>query len=175
MIIIESRVAAPLLNRVMSVLGMSTADLAEHMGVSTRTIQRWTAGNGSPQATEVLALAREVHPRDATLAAELAAACHETLESLALEKPKPAAEAATPPTPAHLTPFLVEAVVCAVADVVGGVPASVRPMVQAAFERALAAGLSVEDVVGALRGPKAEEKADAPKAAKTGRAKGAGG
>jgi DNA-binding XRE family transcriptional regulator len=156
MIILTPAVASPLLTRAGEALGLSQRDLAEALGVSRRTLVRWVGGKTDAGVAEMTKLARLVYPRDPQLAAEIAAACHDTLQGIGLLVPASMAPAPAPPPPPaprpRPSPLVVDAVVCAAADAMQGPPASVRPMVLAAFERAEALELTVSDVVSALRG-----------------------
>jgi hypothetical protein len=115
-------------------------------------------------------LARHVHPLDAKLAAQLAQMGKSSLLQLGLEKPVPPPPmapapapllvppqpppaivvTAPPPPPRPLPPEVVESVVCAAAEAMNVMPAVVRPVLLAAFERAEKIGLTVGEVVRAL-------------------------
>ncbi|MBV9946955.1 MAG: hypothetical protein JOZ69_08915, partial [Myxococcales bacterium] len=87
---------------------------------------------------------------------EAAVAAGETLESLGLA-PKEPKESAKPPP--RLAPSdLADAVVCAVADATDLLPRALRPLLHAAFARARALGLTLEEVEEGLR-PAIETKA----------------
>jgi transcriptional regulator with XRE-family HTH domain len=128
--------------------------LGELLGASRRTVQRWDSGRGGPSASQLAQLAAAIHPRDASLAAKIAAAAGTSLEQLGLVRPPPVAvppvakalalPAPSPPT--HLT----DAVVCAAAEALNAPPPAVRPVLLAAFRRAREVGLRVEDVEQAL-------------------------
>jgi transcriptional regulator with XRE-family HTH domain len=137
------------------VLLISQRGLGELLGASRRTVQRWDSGRGGPSAGQLAHLAAAVHPRDASLAAKIAAAAGTSLEQLGLVRPAPSvapppvvkALAVPPPSPpAHLT----DAVVCAAAEALNAPPPAVRPVLLAAFRRAREVGLRVEDVERAL-------------------------
>jgi transcriptional regulator with XRE-family HTH domain len=143
----------------MGALGLSQRELGAQLGSSLRTAQRWATGRAQPSADQLKKLAALVHPRNPTLAAEIAAAVHETLESLGLVLPPSPPEPVVvvepvvkgpPETPGDLVPLLVEAVVAAAAEALDQMPRVVRPAVTAAFVRAQAARLSVADVVAVL-------------------------
>jgi hypothetical protein len=112
------------------------------LGCSKRTVQRWAAGQAHPDAEQLATLARRVYPEDAGLAAELAAAADQTLESLRLVKPAPSASAAESAR--------ADAVVCAGADAVDTTPSVVRAILLAALRRARELGLAAEEVEKAL-------------------------
>ena len=144
---ILSHEARGLIVQAQHALGLSQGKLGEKLGTSKRTVSRWTSG-GSPTMKQVQTLARLVHPVNPDLAASLAEATGETLESLAIvAKPVPPA-APPPPSPR----VVVQAVVCAAADALQATPAAVRPAVLAAFRAARELRMSVEDVEGALAG-----------------------
>lgn len=132
-------------------LQVSQNGLAEKMGVSRRTGQRWNAGRG-PSGMDLQDMARLVYPVDATLAGEIAAASGTTLQALGLlPPPAPVAPAAPPPPPAGPPDRVVDAVVCAAAEAMQVMPQSVRPAVLAAFACAKELGLTVEAVERVLR------------------------
>ena len=121
--------------------------LGELLGVSRRTAQRW-ATSGVP-SYEMRRLAELVHPVNPNLAMQIASSLGTTLETLGIVKPVPL-EAAPPPRPS-LPPGVVDAVVCAAAEVIELMPKDVRPALHAAFARAAEVGLTVEEVERALR------------------------
>lgn len=135
-------------------LGMTQAQLADLIGSSKRTVQRWETSRAHPYAQDLAKLAGHVHPHDAEVAAELAAAMGQTLESLGLvvpplpaPPPPPPPPAGPPPMPRHLA---VDAVVCVASEALGAVPNAVRGVLLAAFRRARELGLSCEEVEQAL-------------------------
>jgi transcriptional regulator with XRE-family HTH domain len=135
-------------------LGMTQETFGELLGVSRATIVRWSGGRFPGLIpVQVQTLVRAVHAVDEGLAVEIAAADHETLESLGIVAPAQAAPAA-PPTPVVHPAHLIDSVVCAAADAVGQLPSALRPSLLAAFERANAVGLSMDDVVKGLKGRK---------------------
>jgi len=132
-------------------LDVSQNGLAEKLGVSRRTGQRWSAGSG-PVGTDLLNMARLVYPADAALAAEIAAAGGSTLEALGvLPPPPPPAPAPPPPVPVTPPDRVVDAVVCAAAEAMQVMPQAVRPAVLAAFACARELGLTVDGVERVLR------------------------
>jgi hypothetical protein len=145
------------------VLHLNQQQLADLVGSSKRTVQRWVAHRGGLYAHHVTRLAVAVHPRDPELARRLAAILGQTLESLGLVvPPAPAPVAppavavpapAKPPEPSPLLPLLVESVVSAAAEALDVSPRVARPAVLAAVERAKAAALTVDDLLAALRPP----------------------
>ncbi|HEY8090593.1 MAG TPA: helix-turn-helix domain-containing protein [Polyangiaceae bacterium] len=138
-------------------LGLNQAQLAELLGSSKRTVQRWETNRGVPSSQELATLAASVHPHDAETAADLAAAIGQTLESLGIvapPAPAPPPPAPPPPSPPGPPPMprdlAVDAVVCVASDALGAMPAAVRGGLLAAFRRARQLGLSCEEVEQAL-------------------------
>jgi len=123
-------------------LHLSMNGLAEALGASRRTGQRWSAGRSTPSDPQLHRLVALVHPRDPDLAASLAAASGTTLQALGLVLPAPAG----PPAPAPVPDRIVDAVVCAAAEAMDMTPRAVRPAVAAAFAAARELGLTVEGV-----------------------------
>jgi transcriptional regulator with XRE-family HTH domain len=134
----------PHLMEAMSLLGLNQRMLAERLGVSPRTVQRW-AGSirpvPNPQKQE---LARAVAHLDPGLAVEIALLSGATPESLGLRTPGHEERARLPTT------VLVDAVVCAGAEAITLHPGAMRPALLAAFTRCQEMGLSVAEVVEAL-------------------------
>jgi hypothetical protein len=99
-----------------------------------------------------------VFPLDAELAADLALAAEETLETLGLvASPAPPPPPPAPP-PGPSLRHLADTVLCAVAESVEQSPSALRPLLVTAFERADAVGLSVQEVLKGLREGGAEAK-----------------
>jgi transcriptional regulator with XRE-family HTH domain len=138
-----NRPITPLLISARRALGLSQVQVSRELGVSHRTVARWERGQATIDVVRACRLARLVFPRDASLAAELASAASESLESLGLV----ATPQAPPPPP---LPLVIDAVVCVAADALGAVPSTVRPALHAAFRRARELGLSLDDVEKAL-------------------------
>jgi transcriptional regulator with XRE-family HTH domain len=137
-------------------LGLNQAELGKLLGgVTRRTVWRYQGGRSSPHPTHVLALAGHVFPKDASLAAELAAARGETLESLGLVAPQAAKvePPAPPPIDAKQARLLVDAVVCAAAEELDVSPRNMRRALHAAFARANETGLTM-DVIESVLAPK---------------------
>ncbi len=147
------------------VLGLTQRELAALVGSSLRTVQRWSGGGSQPYMTDVMKIARAVHPRDAALAQRLVGFYGQTLEIAGIVAPPPPPPPAPlqppPPSPSPQLPFLVDAVVAAAAEALDLSPRAVRPAILASLERAKAAGLAIDDVLSVLRPP-----APAPKRAK---------
>lgn len=128
-----------------TLLGMHHAELAKHLGVSRRTVSRWASEGTRLTSSHVEILATLAYPRDRSLAARIAALAKDTLVGLGLEEPPPPAPPPPPPSPK-----LVDAVVCAAADVLELSPRAVRPALLAALRCAREAGLSLETIEGVL-------------------------
>jgi hypothetical protein len=134
-------------------LGLSQRKLGNLVGLSLRTMQRWSGRRSTPGALHVTKLAAAVHPVDAELAQRLVAHVGHTLESAGI------AGAALPP-PSPLRPFVVDSVVAAASETLDISPRLARPALLAALERAKAAGLSLDDLLAVLRpAPPAPTKA----------------
>ena len=127
-------------------LGLLQREVAAIVGRHQRTIARWEAGSAYIYEEDWRKLAVVAYPKDAELAATLAAAGNTTLEALGLVAPAPPARA-----PAAAPAHLVDSVVCAAAEAMNMPPQAVRSSVQAAFERAAALGLGLDDVRTTLR------------------------
>jgi len=127
-------------------LSASQGNLGSMLGVSRRTINRWTRDGPSPSPRQVSILARAVHAVSPALAEKIAATSGETLVSLGLVQPAPRIESP------RLPPHQVDLVVCAAAEALDASPRVVRPALLAAFQRAREAGMTVEAVEDALRG-----------------------
>ncbi len=129
-------------------LGMTQKEFGQALGASHRTASRWEGGRSYPYGTELIKLAAMVYPKDARLAAELAAAKGQTLEGLGIvAPPAPAPPPPLPPLPVRL---LVDSVVCAAADALETAPVTLRVALLAAFRRARELRLSIDDVESAL-------------------------
>ena len=151
----------------------SQGALGTLLGSSERSGQRWERGEATPMDDQLQKLAAFVFPKNADLAAEIAAAAGSTLEQLGMVRPGPrvpAAVSAPLPTPAPPDPIhIVDTVVCAAAEAMQLMPDAIRPALRAAFRRARLAGLSVAAVDTALSGRTAAAVAENPPA-KTGSA-----
>jgi hypothetical protein len=123
--------------------------LAEMLGSSLRTVQRWAANKSCPSDEQLRKLAVAVHPCDADLGRRIAAVVRETPESLGLVAP--AAVSTAPARPAAVTEMLVDSIVSAAADALDVSPRVARPALLAAMERATLAGLGVDEVLAVLR------------------------
>jgi len=158
-ILLRPSAVASVLFRAQITLGMTQQELGETLGASRRTASRWAAGQSQPSIAQMHRLARMVHEAgDTALAADIATSCGDTLVGLGLA-PVPRVEATGSPPAALLppprpSPLVVDAVVCAAADEAGLTPSAVRGILRAAFMRAVALGLTAEDVAEALAPPK---------------------
>jgi hypothetical protein len=152
------------LARTQLALHMSQRELGELMGCSRRTIIRYMSSGAVLVPATWEKLARACHPHDRDLAAELATRAGQTLIGLGLEKPPapPAAPPAPPPPPARPAPssrHLVDSVVCAAAEAMQTPPHTMRPALVAAFQRAVALGMTMEGVIEGLGATKGKAKA----------------
>ncbi len=141
-----------LLFEAMGALQTTIKGLAGALGFSERTGQRWFAGRSTPSSTTMIDLARLVHPANERLSAEIAASAGKTLQGLGLVRPAPPplpppAPPSPPPLPADA---LADSVVCAAARAANVPPDVQRAPVLAAFERARALRMTVEDVLEGL-------------------------
>jgi transcriptional regulator with XRE-family HTH domain len=167
--IVPGRDARVLVTESMFALGLTQKRLGTLLMASRRTVSRWVSGRSTIGAPTLARLAVAVHPTNATLAARLAAESGQTLESLGLVAPLPAAPA--PPRRAFPPVGLVaDSVVCAAAEVMQAPPTVVREALRAAFARAQALDLSVEEMIEALSPPPApSSSASPPKGAASGK------
>lgn len=143
------RTVRELLIHARQALGMTQKQFGMALGASHRTASRWEGGQSYPYGSELTELAALVYPKDASLAAELAAAKGQTLESLGIVAPPAPAPAAPPPPPLPVR-LLVDSVVCAAADALETAPVTLRVALLAAFRRARELRLSIDDVESAL-------------------------
>jgi DNA-binding XRE family transcriptional regulator len=135
------------------VLGLSQDKFAQLMGVSRRTVTRWTNGDSYPNEATWMELARHVHRRDRDVAARIASALKESLVSLGLEDappPPPPQEPQPPPRPYPPTGDLVDSVVCAAAEAVAMTPQAIRPALVSAFDRFASVGLGLDEMRAGL-------------------------
>jgi transcriptional regulator with XRE-family HTH domain len=137
-------------------LGLTQEKLGDLLTASRRTVSRWASGTSRPSVDQLQTLARAVYPEDASLAAKVAAEGGQTLEGLGLVRPEPAPPPAPPaplPRPFPPTRLVAESVVCAAAEAMQAAPAVMREVLRAAFARAQALGLSLEEMNEALSPP----------------------
>jgi hypothetical protein len=157
----------PALMKAQLTLHLNQQQLADLLGSSLRTVQRWYARRSTMYPQDVSRLAAAVHPVDPDLARRLAACIGQTPESLGIVPPAasppppsppaaaalPQAAAGAPGVPSRLRPVLVEAVVAAAAEALDVSPRVARPAVLAAMERAKTADLAIDDLLAVLRPP----------------------
>jgi hypothetical protein len=148
-------------------LSLNAQQLADLVGSSKRTVERWSGGHGAPYPDHVTRLAAAVYPHDPDIARRLAAFLGSSLEGLGIERPPPPPAAPPPPPPpvvsppSPLMPLLVQSVVAAAAEALDVSPRAVRPAVLAAVDCAKAAGLSLDDMLAVLRPPQAKRDSSA--------------
>jgi len=129
-------------------LGMPHREIAQLLGVSRRSVSRWSKDGTFMTVEHGVTLAKLVHERDPSLAAELAALAGETLVTLGLEAPPAAPK--TPVAPAVAPAKLVDAVVCAAAEAMDVSPRAIRPALLAALRSAREVGLTMESLEALL-------------------------
>ncbi len=147
-----------LMTLAMGALATNQHGLANLLGVSRRTISRWTRHGSAPlDPSQTDALARAVHPHDPRLAERIVAVRGATLVDAGIVRPPPAVSPPAPPPPAPAPPtppaYLVEVVVCAAAEALDVSPRVVRPVLLAAFKSARAVGLDLAALEAALSPP----------------------
>lgn len=142
-----------LFDRARTALQVTQVGLAEALGASRRTGQRWDANKSYPAESQLVELAKRVHPVDPTLAADIAASLETTLDALGLG----------PPAASLATPVAIDSVVCAAAEAMDASPRAVRSGLLAAFSRARELQLTLEAVEKALQGKPAAKGVKAPK------------
>ena len=128
-------------------LSLNQRELAELLGISSRTVQRWFARRSSPISLHWHALARATHGAQPALAARLARQGGSSLEELAL--------VAQPP---RASDVLADAVVCAAAEAIDVAPGAIRPALLAAVRRARQLRLTLEDLEVSLGEAKPRRK-----------------
>jgi hypothetical protein len=141
----------------------SQGALGEKLGASRRTGQRWERSESHPMSWHLQDLARLVYPKNAALAAEVAAAAGTSVQALGLTPP-PAPPAAVAPKPTVPTAVVqVDSLVLTAADAMDTTSRVVRPVLYAAFARARELGLTVEVVEEILRPADPSRKKPPPK------------
>jgi hypothetical protein len=121
--------------RAWRLLGLNQQLAAKVYGSSLRTVQRYSSDGGLTMPEHLHRLVRAVHPRDPDLAGELAKSGGTTLEALGLQT-KVVAPGSSPSRP-KATREHAEVVLWAAANAADVSSAVVRPMIEAAFARAL--------------------------------------
>jgi hypothetical protein len=139
--------ASPALVQAQLALGTSQRGLGERLGVSRRTVVRWSSGGGWRNAYTTGKLAALLYPVDPALAASFAAIGGHTLVSLGLEPSVPPTRVAVPPSRA------IDVVVCAAADACDGSPRAARAALLAAVRAAKDVGLDLAGIEAALSPP----------------------
>jgi hypothetical protein len=122
-------------------LGMTHKQFGEALHASERTSIRWASGRSQVGVSQLHMLARLVYPKNPALAAQLAEAGSETLESLGV---------VSAPRPTLAPQVLADVVACAAADAIGVAPAAARKALAAAFARAKELGATAAEVESAL-------------------------
>jgi len=144
--------------------GLLSSHLADHLGISRRTMSRWIGRrytNLTPRGWA--SLARLAYPKDPALAATLAGVAGSTLEALGIAPPPPPpapapAPPAPPPTPSVTPADLANLVVHAAAEAANLPPQAVRPIIATALDKAAALGLSVDAMREAMTGAKGKTR-----------------
>ena len=149
-----------LLTEARRVLGQNQRQLAEMIGSSLRTVQRWETQHGRPDRNEIQNVADAVRPHDVALADEIDTWAPRPKPPQPVAAPPPEPPAPPPPPPPLPIPdaVLVDSVVCAAAEAMSLVPQAIRPAVLAAFTRARDARLTPDAVVAVLARPAARKK-----------------
>jgi DNA-binding XRE family transcriptional regulator len=142
---------AELIARARKTLGMTQAELGPALGWSHKTALRWEWGRSSPDGPAMEKLLSLIAPVDVELAAELAAAAGMALPAPAPPTPVPAELPAKPALPEVTLDDRAELVVHAAAEATELPPAAVRPLLFAAVARAVALGLTTEQLAASLR------------------------
>jgi hypothetical protein len=117
---------------------MLQVNMATFLGVSDRTIRRWTVGGVHLLPHQLHKLVNAVHPKDAELAGRIAAYHGRVLEDVLRPLPPerdPAADRR-----------LVEALVARAAKVAGVAPRTMRKAIASFCEGARSSGLTTEQV-----------------------------
>jgi hypothetical protein len=126
--------------------------LGELLGVSRRTIVRWTATGGYEDFPTLRKLATLVYPNDPELAGMFAARCGHTLETLGIRKPPPPQPPPPPPEPPKKEPMprAIDVVVCAAAEAIDGTPRTARAALLAGVRAAKEMSLDLDAIEAAL-------------------------
>jgi hypothetical protein len=147
--------------RAQQALGLTQERFGDLIGVSRRTLIRW--GGHAPYLGEetLRRLVGALYPVDPDLAVQLAKQRGTTLELLGVVVPPP--PVASSPAPVTTAPrelprieHLIDSMVCAAAEAMSVKPPEVRPVVIAAFERARALHLDVEEICESFHPREAE-------------------
>ncbi len=141
------REVSELLVRAGMALRLSQGEIGTLLGVSRRTISRWTGSGAALIKDQGQALARALHPVDVALARKAAEAGGSSLAALGLD-PAVVAQGAKEALAANVR--RVRTVLYEAADAIDASPRAVRPALLAAFRAASAEGLSLADATAAL-------------------------
>jgi hypothetical protein len=128
-------------------LGLNQQELADLVGSSLRSVQRWETRGGAPHPSHLQAMADAVRPHDPELAAEIDAWAPRPAPVVTTGAP---AVRPAPSPPAVPMPVLIDSVVCAAAEAMSLAPQALRPALRAALLRAKEAGLTMEAVIEGL-------------------------
>ena len=120
------------------------------LGVSRRTVIRWDAGQSAPLRSQLAELARAVYAKDADLAARLASAAGESLDSIGLDEAAWVGMPSGAQGASLRLECVVDAIVCSAAEAMDAPPSAVRRSLLAAFKRADELGLTVRALHKAL-------------------------
>jgi transcriptional regulator with XRE-family HTH domain len=135
-------------HRYRQALGMNQNQLAQALGASRRTGQRWTKGHASLYQHHYEKLAELLVGKDFEAAAHAARLAGTTLEAMGLVSPPPPVVPFVPFTAAPED--VVDSVVCVAAEAANLTPSAMRPALLAAFTRARRLGLTFESAEKAL-------------------------
>jgi transcriptional regulator with XRE-family HTH domain len=169
----ELAVPPAFLQRCLEVGHWNLRELAKAAGRSARTVSHWINGEGGILTPgNYHSLAHAMFPHDAAFAAEIATMGGTTLEALGLVKappaPLPPAMVHPPPELALVsrleaaTPAQADAVLCTAAERLDVSPRQLRPVLAAAFARALELGLSTAALARAFAPSADKPTAPAP-------------
>lgn len=160
-------------------LQLTQKQMAERFGCSHRTVARWQSRQSTPSNEQIQAMARAVYAVDAGLAEALAGEGGTSVEALGLvpkPPPPPPPPPAPPPPPPPAPPpgppprafppiaLMLDSVLLAAVDAADAHPDSlrersaVREVIRAAFGRARALGLTLNEVDDALTPPQQSSK-----------------
>jgi transcriptional regulator with XRE-family HTH domain len=157
----------PLVVRSRIALGLTQKQLGAMFRASVRTAHRWEGGKAYPSVEQLLHLARTVLPVDAQLAGQLAVQAGTTLQAMGLvEAPSPPVVVAPPPLAPQPPPrpfppigLMIDSILVAAGDAIedSAAPPIARPVLRgvlrAAFSRARALGVTIDEVDDALALP----------------------
>jgi transcriptional regulator with XRE-family HTH domain len=124
-------------------LGFTQQQLADLLGCTKRTVQRWEDKGATLLPSGIEALAHALYPVRPDLAEQVAAAGDTTLEQIGV--PSVAAAGGTPISEP------IEAIVRSAAEAIGVTQEVVRPAVATAFAKAREAGLDVQAIATYLQ------------------------